>query len=672
MKNYLLIFSVFMLFSVATHLCAGEAVAVDQTGTDFQSYWYVGTYGKQITLDDEGQVHVAYCKTWATDSDIGYQVMYANVTNGTKLEVPSQEPNDPVQPGFINIGGGKNGTPIYLYYGAGGRMYSYEQAMHNQAMAKLNSDGTEIIPLGVQNDKSYYENPHYANPIAMEVDEANGIAHCIFTNPGGADVAYWNFDGTNFGEVYNLTWSDPGQNVPGKQIPSIYLRNGTKGADLTVSSDGAEVTVATLHTACNIYLHKGYQSGDIWADDFLQGIADGDVIALFDTTASGFAENIPNNDPKPFTDIQVKYDDDDNLHVVYEATYIDWDFDVSADLEHLKFWWGNRLYGSAGDMDAVFYDGSEHPKPQLRYWNSTMPTLVTSNTHTLLAECEYPKAGEKYEWFSHPETDEKSVASWGKYINDSIIANFDLVVNKNPQEGEPKLVCVWEETQGDVQMLTDADEAFAYAYYAYKMDLKVSVSNDGSTWSTPYNITNTADKEEREVSVYGDVIDNKIHMLYYVDDLPGCDRQLVYQDDYESQFIAYSPVSGHFSVPIRKAETPQVQVTYQEFDLGQLTGVQSRSNSAPLEFSLKQNYPNPFNPSTTISYTAPGGHVRLDIYNMLGQKIKTLVDQTVIAGSYNVKWDGTDFNNHPVPSGVYFYRLETDAGVKERKMMLQK
>ena len=456
-----------MLLLMTGHLSAGDAVVVDQTGTDFQSYWYVGTYGKQITLDDEGQVHVAYCKTWCTNSDTGYQVVYANVTSGAKINVPSQEPTDGVQPGFINIGGGKNGTPVYFYYGAGGRMYSYESSMHNQAMATLNEGGDAIIPLGVQSEKSYYADAHYANPIAMEVDETSGIAHCIFTNPGGSDVAYWNFDGTTFGEVYNLTWSDAGQNVPGKQIPAIYLRNGTKGADLAVSSNGAEVTVATLHTACNIYLHKGYQNGDVWADDFMAGVADGDVIALFDTTDSGLAENIPNNDPKPFTDIQVKYDDEDNLHVVYEATYIDWDFDTSEDLAHLKFWWSNRLYGSCGDTEAAFYDGSEHPKPQLRYWNSSMPTLISSNTHTLLAECDYPMAGEKYEWFSHPGTADVAVASWGKYLNDSIIANFDLVVNKNPQEGEPKLVCVWEETQGDILQLTDAEEAFAYNYYAY-------------------------------------------------------------------------------------------------------------------------------------------------------------------------------------------------------------
>jgi hypothetical protein len=663
MKNLFLLFAA--LCFLASTAFAGEPVIIDETGTDFQSYWYTGTYGKQITLDDENKVHVAYCKTWCTDSDTGYQVMYANVTDDKKFEIPSQEPGDPIQPGFVNIGGGKNGTPIYLYYGAGGRMYSYGDAMHLQAMAQVNSNGTAIIPLGMQDDKSYNNDPHYANPIAMEVDEADGIAHCILTNPGGDDVAYWNFDGTNFGEIYNLLDGSPGGDIPGRTIPLKYRRNGTKGADLTISSDGTEVTVATLHTASNILLHKGYANGDVWAEDFLQALDDGDIIALFDTTDTEFAENIPNNDPKPFTDLQVKYDADGILHVVYEATYIDNFFDLLVD-ENIKFWWGGNLYGSCGDENASFYDGTEHPKPQLRYWNSTMPALVTSNTHTLVAECEYPKAGETYEWFS----EDGNSASWGKYINDSLIGNLELVVNKDPQEGEPKMVVVWEETQGDTEVMYDADAAFGLNYYAYRSDLKVSVS-DGDTWSAPSKITDTADKDEREVSVYGDVIDNKIHMMYYVDDMAGCDRQMVYQDAVQDQFVQYAPSANHFSVPIRKPSTSQVQIVYQELDLTTV-GVESKTDKLPVEFSLEQNYPNPFNPTTDISYTVPAGDVRLDIYNALGQKVKTLVDQNVLAGKYSAQWDGTNADGHHVTSGLYFYRLESDAGVKVNKMMLQK
>jgi len=567
MKKLLSILMVTTIFLWAGTLLAGEPVVVDQTGTDFQNYWYIGTWGKQITMDDAGKVHIAYCKTWCTESDTGYQVMYANVTDGTKLEIPSQEPDKPIQPGVVYIGGGKNGTPIYLYYGVGSRMYAYGPAMHLQAMAKVSDDGTAIVPLGVQMDKNYYHDPHYANPIAMEVDEVGGIAHCILTNPGGREVAYWNFDGTNVGEIINVINSDPANDVPGKQIPGRFTRRQTKGADLTVNSDGSEVTIATLHNRCNIYLHKGAFGGEIWADDFFFGLDDGSVVALFDTTGTEFGTNIPNNDPKPYTEVQVVYDTEDNLHVVWDATYVDVTFDTSKFCAPgvVDDWWSQHG-NTAGDMEAVFYDGTEHPKPQLQYWSEV------TGTHSLLAECTYPLPGEMYKWYTYGVIDTATgeigityAGVWGDYVNDGPIGNIELVVNKTAEEGEPTLVCVWEEMQGEVLEYVDAEETFSNPYYAYCQDLMVSVMN-GGTWSKPMNITATDDKDETTVSVYNDVINNKIHMMYYEDTYAGRDRVMIYCDDYADMFVAYTGHQG-FSVPIRKPATEQVNVIYREVDL---------------------------------------------------------------------------------------------------------
>ena len=111
---------------------------------------------------------------------------------------------------------------------------------------------------------------------------------------------------------------------------------------------------------------------------------------------------------------------------------------------------------------------------------------------------------------------------------------------------------------------------------------------------------------------------------------------------------------------------------YQEFDLTPImTGVDSRKG-VPGEFRLAQNYPNPFNPTTEITFTAPAGETTLQVYNVLGQKIKTLFDKNMAAGTMTVKWDGTDFSGAAVSSGVYFYKLKSPAGVKIKKMLLQK
>jgi len=85
-------------------------------------------------------------------------------------------------------------------------------------------------------------------------------------------------------------------------------------------------------------------------------------------------------------------------------------------------------------------------------------------------------------------------------------------------------------------------------------------------------------------------------------------------------------------------------------------------------FTLSQNYPNPFNPATEIAFSLPeNSHITLTVFNALGQKVATLVDEKKGAGSYQVRWDGAGF-----PSGVYFYRLETQGFTKTIKMLLMK
>ncbi len=93
----------------------------------------------------------------------------------------------------------------------------------------------------------------------------------------------------------------------------------------------------------------------------------------------------------------------------------------------------------------------------------------------------------------------------------------------------------------------------------------------------------------------------------------------------------------------------------------------------PLEFSVKQNYPNPFNPKTTIQYTIPErAHVKVDIYNILGQRVARLVDQAQPAGEYRVVWDGTDEAGKPASTGVYFYKVTAGDNIEKKKMLLLK
>jgi flagellar hook assembly protein FlgD len=101
--------------------------------------------------------------------------------------------------------------------------------------------------------------------------------------------------------------------------------------------------------------------------------------------------------------------------------------------------------------------------------------------------------------------------------------------------------------------------------------------------------------------------------------------------------------------------------------------VEERGGGVPTEYALPQNFPNPFNPETWIKYQLPASaHVRLSIYNSLGQEVRRLVDYTQPAAYHQVVWDGRNDAGNPLPSGIYFYRLETSKFTSIKKMVMMK
>ncbi len=111
-------------------------------------------------------------------------------------------------------------------------------------------------------------------------------------------------------------------------------------------------------------------------------------------------------------------------------------------------------------------------------------------------------------------------------------------------------------------------------------------------------------------------------------------------------------------VPAGMIDPSTANIAYKQNDTEQL----------PTEFSLSQNYPNPFNPSTEISFALPSASdVKLEVFNIMGQRVATLLDQHLEAGNHNVIWDGSQ-----VASGIYFYRLDAGEFTKTRKMVLLK
>ena len=93
----------------------------------------------------------------------------------------------------------------------------------------------------------------------------------------------------------------------------------------------------------------------------------------------------------------------------------------------------------------------------------------------------------------------------------------------------------------------------------------------------------------------------------------------------------------------------------------------------PETYDLSANYPNPFNPTTTINYQVPKtAHVKIVIFNLLGQKVATLVDDELVAGFHSTQFNGLTDRGRQLSSGIYFYRMTTGDFSKTQKMMFLK
>ncbi|NIU00701.1 MAG: T9SS type A sorting domain-containing protein [Nitrosopumilaceae archaeon] len=101
--------------------------------------------------------------------------------------------------------------------------------------------------------------------------------------------------------------------------------------------------------------------------------------------------------------------------------------------------------------------------------------------------------------------------------------------------------------------------------------------------------------------------------------------------------------------------------------LPNITGIDNENSGLmPETVQLHQNYPNPFNPSTTIEFSIPEAmNVTLEVFNMLGERVSLLVNETMTAGAHTIQWNASE-----VPSGIYTYRLTAGNQVSNRKMIL--
>lgn len=175
--------------------------------------------------------------------------------------------------------------------------------------------------------------------------------------------------------------------------------------------------------------------------------------------------------------------------------------------------------------------------------------------------------------------------------------------------------------------------------------------------------------------------------LFFIDNLAfsdidafSADGYLVYRDD---MLLVSSPLSDLSYTDNEELEegtyTYAVTALYDAFEteasvlVVDIEATSNEYNNVNLVTSLKDNYPNPFNPETTIRFSiAQDEFVSIDIYNLLGQKVKTLVRDNLTKGDHNVVWKGLDNKGNQVNSGLYFYRMKVGNSTTTKKMTLMK
>ena len=164
------------------------------------------------------------------------------------------------------------------------------------------------------------------------------------------------------------------------------------------------------------------------------------------------------------------------------------------------------------------------------------------------------------------------------------------------------------------------------------------------------------------------VEDNLLHICAYLEDgeeITAENSSLVFYYATKSAPVSKSIYSLSNSL-LKSSKGPE---TYY------MAEIKDFANSIPVSPStiVQQNYPNPFNPSTTISYEIPeDGAVRLDIYNIKGQMVKTLINTHQALGPHTAIWDGKDSNGRSCASGVYYYRLTNSSQQLIKKMLMLK
>ncbi len=209
-----------------------------------------------------------------------------------------------------------------------------------------------------------------------------------------------------------------------------------------------------------------------------------------------------------------------------------------------------------------------------------------------------------------------------------------------------------------------ADDAFLAGYYtgsAYYDNASDPGMVKPNTWYHMFFYYN----EDSDYTYL--VVHDTLDQVVFENTMPIGDLK----DEYQTTFPLFVGFGGGGSDSYLNGYIDELRIENYQF----VTGIKDQNRMAPIpaKYALSQNYPNPFNPNTCIAYQLPNAeNVRLIVYNVLGEKVRTLVHARQAAGVHTAQWDGRDDAGKVLPSGIYFYRLKAGKFSAIKKMILMK
>ncbi|NQV15826.1 T9SS type A sorting domain-containing protein [bacterium] len=494
-------------------------------------------------------------------------------------------------------GGGANGGRVYYTFDEGeygGEIFYDPTDVHNNPPA---NDSWVAVP----SYNTDAEGNNYFNVVINDWD--NNRDHLLFH---AAEVGGWGGSEFSFGNGYTIVNTEREFRWDGS---SSYVGTG----DLDINDDGigyyvvpAYAADADTNTVGNhtIFIKKTTDYGAHWSgwfyqpdeimDPYFESVFPDSAYDMFDSTVSYLGGGL-GADWSPFVgyDLEVITDPDGGCHV-WAGVLPTWGESV-----YIRYSEDNGIYHFYAPLDA--FAGVNGP----------VPMEISPMVGSMQMGWAYDLPG----WQAN-----------------TIDAAYDITV-----EGA---MYVTYYTVTDTGTSETGDWSDANIMGSYSLD-------NGTTWSTPINMTNTVEQEADEFDPHINRVadDGHVYMLYQI---PDYDVQTVEpmttSEDYMQRLFFWD---YQFELPVATDDVPA---------------------ALPMAMSLNQNYPNPFNPGTQISFELPeAGYVELTVFDITGREMVSLHNGQLNAGKHSISFNGESY-----ASGTYFYRLEANGQQAVKKMLLVK